>query len=99
MPVRRTGTPPWKTSGPPTRREAMVGKLRGSASANQHSQSWRDRHPTPADLTPDEAERRRRNIRRWGIGILVLCVAIAVVATIVMLSVNRGTADLGARFG
>jgi hypothetical protein len=43
--------------------------------------------------------RRRRNIRRWGIGIAVLCVTITIIATIVMLSINRGTADLGARVG
>ena len=53
----------------------------------------------PVELSADEAARRRRNIRRWGLAILVLCIAIAVGATIVMLSINRGTADLGAHFG
>jgi hypothetical protein len=47
------------------------------------------------DLTAAELALRKRNIRRWGWVFAAVCLVLAVAALVVMLSLNRGTADLG----
>jgi hypothetical protein len=42
---------------------------------------------------------RTRNIRRWGWLFATLCFVLAVAALIVMLSLNRESADLGLALG
>ena len=92
---RARGTPPWKSAKPvpaaPTKRAAK--RLAQPAAAERTS--WRERVPDPVELTDAELALRRRNIRRWGWLFATLCFVLVIVALVVMLSLNRGTADLG----
>lgn len=51
--------------------------------------------PGPVELTDAELALRKRNIRRWGWLLATMCFVLVIAALVVMLSLNRGTADLG----
>ena len=59
--------------------------------------SFDDRYPEPPELTDEEIARQRRGARRTGLALLALCLALAAVALVVLLSLNSGTRDEGAR--
>lgn len=56
-----------------------------------------DRYPEPPELTEEELARQRRGARRTGLALLALCVVLAAVALVVLLSLNSETRDDGAR--
>jgi hypothetical protein len=47
-------------------------------------------YPNPPELSPEEVARRRASARRWGLAIATLCIALAVVTLVVLLSFERG---------
>lgn len=56
----------------------------------QHQFPEDPRYPAPPDLSPEEAIRRRAAARRVGLLIAFLCVLLAAVAAVVMLSLDPG---------
>jgi hypothetical protein len=61
------------------------------------SVSFDDRYPEPPELSDEEAARQRRGARRTGLVLLALCLVLAAVALVVLLSLNSETRDEGAR--
>lgn len=57
--------------------------------------AWRNRATEPVELEAAELALRTRNIRRWGWLFMTLCLLLAAAALVIMLSLNRDTADLG----
>ena len=53
----------------------------------------------PVELDAADLALRTRNIRRWGWLFATLCFVLVVAALIVMLSLNRESADLGLALG
>ena len=47
-------------------------------------------YPTPPDLSAEEVARRRAHARRWGVAIAILCIAVAAVTLVVLLSFEPG---------
>ncbi len=59
--------------------------------------SWSPSHPEAVELTEEEWARRHAINRRAGRVIAIVCIAVAVIAAGIFLTMNRDTADEGAR--
>jgi hypothetical protein len=59
--------------------------------------SLREGYPEPPELSEEELAGQRRRARRMGLAILALCVLVAAVTLVVLLSLNSESRDEGAR--
>ena len=59
--------------------------------------SLHEGYPEPPELSDEELALQRRRARRMGLAILALCVLVAAVTLVVLLSLNSESRDEGVR--